>query len=252
MADRDAIVAFCAEYLEVDRFRDVAVNGLQVQGRDTVNRVATAVSVSQYTIDAALDWGADVLLVHHGLLWGERTGPIVGPLRERLKRLLAADLNLVAYHLPLDAHPEVGNNHRLAAALDLSVVAPFAEVQGQPIGVIAEPPEAFTVPDLVARLERVTERAPVVLDGHQGPLRRVAVLSGSGYSALDEAVAAGCDALVTGDVREPTMALARELGITVLAGGHEATERLGVQALGEVLRDRFGVATRFIPDPNPI
>lgn len=252
MADRDEILAFCAEYLWVDRFRDVAVNGLQVQGRDSVERIATAVSVSRYTIEAALDWGADTMLVHHGLLWSERAGPIVGPLRDRLKLLLTADINLIAYHLPLDAHPAVGNNSRLAAALGLDVVAPFAEIQGQPIGVIAVPPEPIPIPDLAARLERVTERAPVVLDGQAEVARRVAVLSGSGYSALDEAVAAGCEVLVTGDVREPTMALAREMGITVLAGGHEATERLGVQALAALLEERFDVQTRFFPDPNPI
>ncbi|MDI3340659.1 MAG: Nif3-like dinuclear metal center hexameric protein [Sphaerobacter sp.] len=252
MAARDDIVTFCAGFLAVDEFRDAAINGLQVEGRRSVERIAVAVSASQHTIEAALAWGADALLVHHGLLWGERLGPIVGPLRYRLKGLLAADLNLLAYHLPLDAHSEIGNNARLAAALGLNVVDRCAEVHGQPIGVIATPAEPTALTEIVARLAGVTEREPLVLAGGPPLVGRVAIVSGSGYAALDEAAAAGCDALLTGDVRESTMALARELGVTVVAGGHEATERLGVQALAEVLEQEFGVETRFLPDPNPV
>lgn len=252
MADRSELITFCGEYLAVDRFRDAAVNGLQVEGTSQINRLATAVSASRVTIEAALDWGAEALLVHHGLLWGNGLGAITGPTRERLKLLLAADLNLIAYHLPLDGHWEVGNNAQLATELGLTPESPFAEIAGQPIGVIATVAESMPLAELTKRLATVTERDPIVLEGGPEEVQRVAVLSGSGYSALDEAVAAGCDVLVTGDVREPTMALARELGITVLAGGHEATERLGVQALADVLAKKFNIVTRFFPDPNPI
>lgn len=252
MAATEDIVNFCNEYLDVGRFRDAAVNGLQVGGKPTIQRLATAVSISREVISSALAWKADAILVHHGLLWGQRSGPITGPFRTRLRFLLTNDLNLIAYHLPLDAHPEVGNNVLLARALGLTVAEPFARVDGQFIGVIATAPEQVPVLDLIGQVIEFTEREPIVLGGGPGHVDRVAILSGSGAFALDEAAAAGCQVLLTGDARESTMALARELGVTVIAAGHEATERCGVRALSELLSLRFGIEVNFLNTPNPI
>lgn len=252
MVSTRELISFCSTTLDAERFRDAAVNGLQVEGKQAVHRLATSVSVSERTIRAAIGWNADMLLVHHGLLWGERTGPIMGPLRTRLRLMLEAEMNLVAYHLPLDAHATIGNNARLIQELGLRVERPFAEISGQPIGFIASSEPMIALEDLAHRIERLTSRAPTVLPGGSGKIERIAVVSGSGYSTPEEVAALDCQALVTGDVREPTMALARELGVTVLAGGHEATERLGVQALADLLKQRFQIETRFFSDPNPI
>lgn len=252
MASISAIVEFCTIELAAERFRDAAVNGLQVEGAATVQRLATAVSVNEHIIRGAIEWGAEALLVHHGLLWGERQSPITGPLRIRLSLLLSNNINLVAYHLPLDAHAVHGNNAALARLLQLAIVEPFAEVNGQPIGFIAQAPAETNLAELTERVQALTGRAPQLLTGGPERITRVAIVSGSGYATLDEAAALGCQALVTGDVREPTMALARELGVSVIAGGHEATERCGVQALAAALTQKFDVEARFFPDPNPI
>ncbi len=252
MISRTELIDFCTSSLDATRFRDASLNGLQVEGAATIDRVATAVSVSERVIQEAIDWNATMLLVHHGLFWGERAGPVAGPLRNRLRLFLEADLNLGAYHLPLDAHPEIGNNVLLAKALELDVIEPFAEVAGQPIGVIAATAQPLSLYALAARVNGVTERTPTILRGGPDEILRIGILSGSGYSALEEAASQGCQALVTGDVREPTMALARELGVSVIAGGHEATERLGIQALGDLLTRDFEVQTKFFSDPNPI
>ncbi len=251
LISRSELIDFCNSTLDASRFRDVSVNGVQVEGAATIDRVATAVSVSERIIQSAIDWRATMLLVHHGLFWGERAGPVVGPLRNRLRLLLQSDLNLACYHLPLDAHPEIGNNVLLARALELEIIEPFAEVAGQPIGVIAAT-DPLELAALATRVAGVTERTPTVLHGGPDEILRIGILSGSGYSALEEAASRGCQALVTGDVREPTMALAKELGVSVIAGGHEATERLGIQALGALLARDFDVETRFFGDPNPI
>ena len=246
------LIEYCSTTLESRRFLDPSLNGLQVSGSETVKRIATAVSVNERVILEAIAWRADLLLVHHGLFWGERSRPITGPLRVRLQLLMEADMNLVAFHLPLDAHPTLGNNALLAAALHLSLEQPFAEVGGQSIGYIASAQNRVTLNELASGVELLTGHSPIVLDGGPSSVKRVGILCGSGYSALDEAAELGCEVLVTGDVREPTMALARELAISVISGGHEATERLGIQALATTLIERFNIETKFFSDPNPI
>jgi dinuclear metal center YbgI/SA1388 family protein len=246
------LIDYCSTTLDSARFLDASLNGLQVAGNETIRRVASAVSVNERIIHEAIAFRADLLLVHHGLFWGERSGPIIGPLRTRLQLMLQEDLNLVAYHLPLDAHPTLGNNALLAAALDLAIERPFAEVSGRSIGYIAAAPESISLDDLASRVEHITGRQPIVLTGGPAGVQRVGIVSGSGYSAREEAAVLGCQALITGDVREPTMALARELGISVIAGGHEATERLGIQALAAALAERFDIETKYLPDPNTI
>ncbi|HLT21363.1 MAG TPA: Nif3-like dinuclear metal center hexameric protein [Thermomicrobiales bacterium] len=252
MASRADLIAYCRERLEPERYRDVAANGLQVEGAAEVERLAVAVSTSAHTIGQAAEWGAQAMLVHHGLLWGGGLQPLTGILGGRLRELFTHDINLIAYHLPLDGHPEIGNNALLARDLGLSVEGQFGEVAGVPLGVIAAPAEEQPFDEFLGAVARLVERAPLVVGEIGGSVRRVGILSGSGYSALAEAAELGCDALLTGDIREPTMAEARELGIAVIAAGHEATERLGVQALAAELAREFDIETRFFHDPNPV
>ncbi len=252
MVDLHELVRYCDQLLDTSRFRDAATNGLQVEGRPTVRRLAVAVSANRATIERAIAWDADVLLVHHGLFWGDGLRSVSGIARERLRPLLVHEVSLVAYHLPLDAHAELGNNAQLAFALGLEPVEPFAQVAGQPIGWVAQAAEPRTFEDIVRTVAHHTERQPIVLPGGPPVVRRVAILSGSGASALEEAASLGCEVLLTGEARETTMALARELGISVIVGGHEATERLGVQALARHLSATFGLEVAYLHDPNPI
>lgn len=253
MAKRDQILDYCQQRLDVDAFQDVAVNGLQVAGSADIERLAVAVSTSLHTLTAADDWGADALLVHHGLLWGSAMQPLTGLFADRLRILFQNDINLIAYHLPLDAHKEIGNSALLAGKLGFEQCGTFGSVAGKNIGILAEAQTPMAIAFLTARIESLLDREPLVVGSvDPEPLHRVGVVTGSGYSFLHEASAAGCNALITGDIREPTMAEARELGLQVIAAGHEATERFGVQALAAELSDEFEVEYRFFHDPNPV
>ncbi len=252
MAERDAIVEFCSELLDTGSFQDVALNGLQIEGNEEIRSVTLAVSANQYSIQAALEHGCDALLVHHGLVLNGQVGDICGPVRHRLKALLANDINLIGYHLPLDGHPELGNNARLIQELGLTLSAPL-DIFGPPaIGFIASSSRPLSMEEITQRVSRIAGHSPIMLEGGPEPIERIAVLSGSGYPALEEAARRSCQVLITGDAREPTMALARELGVSVLVAGHEATERLGVQALGSRISERFGVESSYVYDPNPL
>jgi dinuclear metal center YbgI/SA1388 family protein len=254
VATRQEILDYCNARLEVGSYQDVAINGLQVEGSPEIQRIAVAVSTSEKTISAAVDWGADALLVHHGLFWGGSVQPLVGLFGHRLKRLFQHDINLIAYHLPLDGHTEIGNNALLAQQLDVQVTDRFGSVAGMPLGVVGSVPGSITLTALLKRLSTVLDREPVAVGAIETVQRlsRIAILSGSGYGTLAEAAALGCQAMITGDLREPTMAEARELGVIAIAAGHEATERSGVQALALELNEKFNVETMYFPDPNPI
>ena len=254
MADRNEILTYCNTRLDADAYQDVALNGLQVEGKAELNRLAVAVSASEHTLAEATAWNADALLVHHGLFWGGSVQPLVGLLGRRLRRLFQHDLNLIAYHLPLDGHGELGNNAQLACQLGLTAVDRFGVVAGMPLGVIGAYAEPVTLPALLERVAKLLDRAPTAVGAisRNAPIERIAILSGSGYGTLAEAAGRGCQALLTGDIREPTMAEARELGIVAIAAGHEATERSGVQALAGELTERFELETHYIADPNPI
>ncbi len=253
MATRADILSYCSTRLQPESYRDVAVNGLQVEGSHNIERLAVAVSTSDLTITNAAEWGADALLVHHGLLWGGQVQALSGVLGRRLKALFQNDINLIAYHLPLDGHPEIGNNALLARELGMTVTGQFGEVAGMPLGVVAETSDEPSLGSILGSIGRLLGREPVAVgDVEATTIQRVAILSGSGYGTLAEAAGLACQVLITGDIREPTMAEARELGIVVVAAGHEATERLGVQALAAELAGQFDLETRFIHDPNPI
>jgi dinuclear metal center YbgI/SA1388 family protein len=247
------ILAEADRLLEPQRFEDYGPNGLQVPGPDEVSTIATGVSAHAELFELAAGEGADLLLVHHGLFWGSGPGPIDRLLKHRLEILFAADIALAAYHLPLDAHPEVGNNALLARAIGAEEMEPFARHQGEPIGVLALlAGEGIEPGDLVARVRKVTDREPLVFDSGPERVRHLAIVSGAGADYIDEAAAAGADALLTGEVPERAMAQARERGLHLIAAGHYATETFGIRRLGEHLAERFGVRHVFLDVPNPV
>ena len=248
MAPRRDIEAFLDEWLEVRRFKDYGPNGLQVEGRPEIRRIASGVTASLAFIQAAMEAGADTLLVHHGLFWRGQDGRLTGWLRERVARVLRHDLNLFAYHLPLDAHPEVGNNAQLGLHLGLSVTARAGD---QDLVFLGEAEAPMALDSLAGRLQRALARQPLVLEGDGRALRRIAWCTGGAQGFFEAAIAAGADAFVTGEVSEPQAHLARETGVAFLACGHHATERFGVAALGLALAARFGLEHVFIDVPNP-
>jgi len=253
------ILAHLEELLELGRFEDYCPNGLQVPGPADVRTVATGVSASAELFELAARERADLLIVHHGLFWGRTTGAIDAQLRRRLKLLFDAEMALAAYHLPLDAHPQLGNNALLADALGArrseTAAQPFASHHGEPIGCLARFPGEGGIPagELIERVRAVTGgREPLVLDAGPPSIRTLAIVTGAGSDHLAEAAAAGADALLTGEPAERALAQARELGVRLIAAGHYATETLGVRALGEHLAARYGVRHVFVDVPNPV
>lgn len=248
MAERMDIERALTELLRPEGFRDYGPNGLQLEGRREVRRLVSGVTASLALIEAAVAAGADALLVHHGLFWRGQDGRLTGWLRERVARLLAHDINLFAYHLPLDAEPTFGNNAQLGLRLGLVADARFGE---QDLGFIGAAAERLSSAELAARAQAALGRAPIVVPGDGRSLGRIAWCSGGAQGYFEAAVAAGADAFVTGEISEPQAHLARETGVAFLACGHHATERYGVPALGAHLAERFGLEHRFIEIDNP-
>ena len=248
MAQRDELQAHLATELAVERFKDYGPNGLQVEGKRTVQRLVSGVTASLALIDAAVACGADALVVHHGLFWRGHDGRLTGWLRQRVARLLAHDLNLFAYHLPLDAHPTLGNNAQLGQRLGLRADGRFGD---QDLGLVGEAAGLADAQALAARVQQVLGRAPLLLPGDGRPLRRVAWCTGGAQGFFEAAMAAGADAFLTGEISEPQAHLSRETGVAFLACGHHATERYGAAALGAHLAERFGLEHQFIDIDNP-
>ncbi|HEU0303668.1 MAG TPA: Nif3-like dinuclear metal center hexameric protein [Gaiellaceae bacterium] len=246
MAHRDAILAFADELLDVASYPDFGPVGLQVVGAEEVTVLACGVSASRELFEHTAAVGAKMAIVHHGLFWDRDPRVVDGRMRGRLQALFAADITLAAYHLALDAHPELGNNALLARELGIVVEEPFDVGHG---GSLAEPlsPDAF-----VARVRDVLGREPLAFQYGPDEIRRVAIVSGGAAGLLPQAAAAGYDAFLTGEPAEPTMMTARELGIHFVAGGHYATERLGVQALAKRLAEEFALDWHFIELTNPV
>jgi dinuclear metal center YbgI/SA1388 family protein len=252
VAGRDEIVAFADGLLDAGAYPDALPVGLQVTGAAEVTRIATGVSASLELFQRAAEAGAQMLIVHHGLFWKGESRRIGRRERERLKCLFDANLSLVAYHLALDAHPDVGNNALLCRILGLDDLEEFGVVHDKSIGFIgrAEPP--ITVEELVERVRRQVTRDPLVFTDGPEAIARVAIISGSAAGELEAAADAGADCFITGEPREPVMAAAREAGIHFIAAGHYATEVFGVRVLGDLIAGRFGVEHVFIDLPNPI
>ncbi len=252
MARRDELISFLDELLASPGREDYGPNGLQVPGAEAVEVVVTGVSAHRELFERAAAAGAQFVLCHHGVFWGESAGPVTEQLKARLKLLFDHDMSLAAYHLPLDAHPEVGNNALICEGLGLEREKAFGEAKGAPIGWVGAAHEPLTVAALVERSTKLFGSEPLVFDSGPAEIRRVGVVSGGGSSALGEAIALGLDAFVTGEPTEHVMADAREGGIHFLAVGHYASETLGVRRLGELLAEKFGVAHTFVDIPNPI
>ncbi len=252
MTRRDELIAFLDDLLDSPGRADYGPNGLQVPGAQEVELVVTGVSAHRELFERASAAGAQLVLCHHGIFWGETAGPVTEQLKARLKLLFDADMSLAAYHLPLDAHPEVGNNALICEGLGLDRETPFAEVKGAPIGWIGHAPEPLTPAELVERSTALFGAAPLVFDAGPAEIRRVGIVSGGASSMIDEAIALGLDAFVTGEPTEHVMADAREGGIHFLAAGHYASETFGVRRLGELLAERFGLDHTFVEVPNPI
>lgn len=245
-----ALVQEADRYLDAARIADYCPNGLQVEGRPQVKRIVSGVTASQVLLDAAVEAGADVVLVHHGYFWKNEDARVVGMKQRRLKTLLSNDISLLAYHLPLDVHPEVGNNARLGALLGLSIEGPLEPGNPRSVGLVGSLEMPLTPAEFRHRIHAVLGREPLMVAG-DGPIRRVAWCTGGAQGYIDQAVAAGVDAYITGEISEPTAHIARENGLSFFAAGHHATERYGVRALGEYLANRFDIEHQFIDCPNP-
>ena len=243
------IVAFLDEYLDVERFPDYpnALNGLQVQGPERVGRFAVAVDASETVIEA-VGGQADLLIVHHGLFWSGLQ-PITGPHFRRIRMLIESETALYSAHLPLDGHPEVGNAAVLARGLGLASVEPFGEYKGTCIGCCGSLAET-SLADLAAALAALTGDRVRTLPGGPEAVTSVGIVTGGGASMLHEAAARGLDVLVTGEASHHHAIEAAETGVSVLLGGHYATEVWGVKAVGDLLEDRFGIEGRFVDSPT--
>lgn len=248
MAQRNEIDRYLGQLLAVDRFRDYGPNGLQVEGGAEVRRIVCGVTASLALIEAAIADGADTILVHHGLFWRGQDGRLTGWLKARVATLMAHDINLFAYHLPLDAHAEFGNNAQLGRQLGLVADARFGE---QDLGFIGPAPGLESAEALALRVQAALGRAPTLLPGDGRALQRVAWCTGGAQGYFEGAIAAGADAFLTGEISEPQAHLSRETGVAFLACGHHATERYGAQALAAHVAETFGVAHRFIDIDNP-
>jgi dinuclear metal center YbgI/SA1388 family protein len=235
--------------LEVGRFRDYCPNGLQVEGRDAIHRVVCGVTASQALLDEAVARQADAVLVHHGYFWRGEDGRVTGMRRRRLATLLQHDINLFAYHLPLDAHPELGNNAQLARLMGWLPDGRFGEQEIGWTGRLEQPQSL----ELVARHAAARlGREPLVLGDPARTVNRIAWCTGGAQGYFEQAIACGVDCFVSGEASEPTTHLARESGVAYLGIGHHASERYGARALGAHLAERFGIEAVFVDVDNPV
>lgn len=252
MIARTELLSYLETLLEPNRFQDYCPNGLQVQGDEQVETLVTGVTASLELIEAALDLGADTLIVHHGYFWRGEDQRVIGVKQKRLKQLLLNNVNLIAYHLPLDAHPTLGNNAQLAERLEFEVDGRISGT-GDPAmamcGCLAEP---LSVPELSDHLRQNLEREPLVIQAHDRPITTIGWCTGAAQNYIQQAAELGLDAFLSGEISEQTVHLARELGINYFAAGHHATERYGVFSLGEHLAQQFDLQHQFIDIDNPV
>lgn len=252
MVERTRLVAYCNTLLESHAFQDYCPNGLQVEGASQVQRLVTGVTASQALVDAAVKAGAQMLLVHHGYFWKGEPAVITGIKQRRLKTLLGNDMNLLAYHLPLDVHAELGNNIQLAKLFGWTVLGGLEPDNPRSVGLYGELPEAIGGTSLAGQLAVALQREPLHIAGNDRPIKRIAWCTGAAQGYIERAIALGVDAYITGEVSEPIVHAARENGIHFFAAGHHATERYGVKALGEHLAAQFGIEHQFIDIDNPV
>jgi dinuclear metal center YbgI/SA1388 family protein len=252
MINRTECLSYLETILEPEKFRDYCPNGLQVEGGEEISTLVTGVTASQALLDAATDVQADAILVHHGYFWHGEDPRVVGIKQRRLKQLLANDINLIAYHLPLDAHPIMGNNAQLAQRFQITIEGSIPNT-GEPnialYGYVKSPIKAI---DLAAMISAKLNRKPLLIEAHDRPIKRIGWCSGAAQGYIEQAASIGLDAFISGEISEQTVHLAKELGIHYFAAGHHATERYGVKALGEHLATKFALQHHFIDIDNPV
>jgi len=253
VAELKAIVEMANSLMLARPISDYCPNGLQIEGCSEVKKIVSGVTASQALIDEAVARGADLLLVHHGYFWKGESQAIVGIKKKRIQTLLKHDISLLAYHLPLDVHPELGNNTQLAARLGLTIDGPLDPDARPNIGFVGHLTTPLTIQGLTDLVAGKLNRTPMVISGGTSDLiKRVAWCTGGAQGYIDKAVAAGVDAYISGEISEPTVHVARECGIHYLAAGHHATERYGAMALGEKLAEELGLEHEFVDIDNPV
>ena len=246
---REELVRYLDELLASARFKDYCPNGLQVEGAADVRRIVAGVTANQALIDVAIEEGADTVLVHHGWFWRGEDSRVIGFRKARLQALLRHDINLVAYHLPLDGQPELGNNARLAALFDWRIEGRYGE---QEIGFFGEAVRPQSLSALSDEVSAALHRPPLVVGDGNRRIERVAWCSGGGQSYFEQAALLGVDAFLSGEISEHSVHLARETGVAYIAAGHHATERLGIRALAEHLAKNLELECRFVDIDNPV
>ena len=259
-----ALTEFCDEYLSAPAFKDYAPNGLQVDGGRPIQRIVTGVTACEALIDAAIADNADAIMVHHGYFWKGEPAPITGMKGQRIRKLMQHGISLIGYHLPLDAHPRIGNNAKLAELLDMSIIGALYPTESHPVGNIATctPQSAQS---LITQITEALGRLPLHISAHyqisdtnqsdgqnDRLIERVGICTGGAQDMIEQAALMGCDAFISGEISERTTHIARELGIDYFACGHHATERGGIQALGELIAEQFGLPVTFIDIDNPV
>lgn len=251
MVERDTLVAACERKLSASRFKDFTLNGLQVEGSPYIKRVLTGVTACQALLDEAVAWEADAIIVHHGYFWKNEPVAITGMKRKRMATLLTHDINLLAYHLPLDAHAELGNNAQLAKRMGWEFERCLDAELGE--GLLWQGRvQAQSLTALAGRVARELEREPLVIEAPgAGEVERIAWCTGGAQDMIIPASEGGAQLFVSGEISERTTHLARELGIHYIAAGHHATERYGIQSLGEWLATTLGIEHRFVDIDNP-
>jgi len=252
MTQLSDLLKYTNKLLEIDRYQDYGPNGLQVEGRAEINKIISGVTASRALIDAAIAADADAVLVHHGYFWKGEDPCLTGMKGQRIRSLIKADLNLLAYHLPLDAHAELGNNAQLARLLGMQIEGRFIGDSETGIGMYGVLSQPMSGDELANHIDATLDRAPLYVAGSDKPIKRLAWCTGGAQGYIQQAVALGVDAYITGEVSEHTVHTARECGLHFFAAGHHATERYGVQALGDHLADKFGLSHQFIEIDNPV
>lgn len=245
---RNDLTAYLDQLLDSAKFKDYGPNGLQVEGRTDISKVVTGVTASLDLIEAAIAANADAILVHHGLFWRGQDGRVVGWMKQRLQRLLQHDINLYAYHLPLDAHPVLGNNAQLGQRLGVQGRPAFGD---QLTGFMGQFTEGLSMHELSDRIEKSLNRRPLIVVANHRKIKNLAWCTGGAQSYFEAAIAAGVDAYLTGEISEPQAHLAKETGVSYIACGHHASERYGVQALGHQICEQLGLIHEFIEIDNP-
>ena len=251
MATQQQLLSAFDSLLQPGRFKDYGPNGLQVEGKAEVSRIVSGVTASASLIEAAIAARADAIFVHHGLFWRGQDGRVTGWMKQRLALLLGHDINLFAYHLPLDAHPELGNNAQLGLKLGLIATSRFGDQELGFLGQRGDGTAFADGPALALHLEQVLQRPVVRVAGAGGPLRSIAWCTGGAQGYFEDAIAAGAQAFITGEISEPQAHYARECGVTYLACGHHATERYGAPAVAGQVAAEYGIEHRFIDIDNP-